>query len=126
MISGDLMYLKGMFNHLGHQSNHPCIICRVRKENIDEIGPQRSFKEEEANFSMNGCPLFPIESTMIVPPSLHINHGVCNRIMKIIGILAPNDRLSEFLKQRHIFRDQHTKTFKGIHLVNKSEKNKII
>lgn len=113
LISGDLLFLKSLMGHKGHQSNFPCLLCRTPKENLDQAGAQRTFDQTEEDFSFDRPSLFPVTVNQIVPPSLHITHGISNRVMELCEILIGKNSMNDFLKKKHIRRDQHTQKFQG-------------
>uniref|UniRef100_A0A914LAM6 Uncharacterized protein n=1 Tax=Meloidogyne incognita TaxID=6306 RepID=A0A914LAM6_MELIC len=117
ILTGDLKFLSALIGHRGAASNNPCCICRTPKEQLEINGEKRNYSSQELLYSFEDVSLFPIGPGQILPPPLHITHGVATRAICILEFLIDKNILYEFLHNRHIRRDPRTKTFRGNDLV---------
>uniref|UniRef100_A0A915NPP4 Uncharacterized protein n=1 Tax=Meloidogyne floridensis TaxID=298350 RepID=A0A915NPP4_9BILA len=113
ILTGDLKFLSALIGHRGAASNNPCCICRTPKEHLEINGEKRNYSTQELLYSFEDVSLFPIGPGQILPPPLHITHGVATRAINILEILIDKNILCDFLHNRHIRRDPRTKTFRG-------------
>ncbi|KAL7080291.1 hypothetical protein ACQ4LE_000721 [Meloidogyne hapla] len=80
---------------------------------LEKNGELRDYTNNELFYSFDELPIFPIGSGQILPPPLHITHGVATRSISILEFLIDKRIFSEFLLQNHIERDPRTKTFRA-------------
>uniref|UniRef100_A0A915LJK2 Uncharacterized protein n=1 Tax=Meloidogyne javanica TaxID=6303 RepID=A0A915LJK2_MELJA len=88
MLIADLKCLKDIFGHKGPASNFPCTLCRAPKEELNKIGVMRTFGEDEKNYSYTMKPLLPAYHFKVIPPTMHILHGLVNRSLNILWDLT--------------------------------------
>ena len=85
MFCADLKFLKDTLGHKGCASLHPCSICRVSKNELNNLGQKRIFEEDsEKQFSCLLPPLLSIKNFTILAPCMHITHGILNKAMLIL------------------------------------------
>lgn len=114
ILTGDLKFLSAILGHRGVASSNPCCICRTPKENLENKGVMRGYNVAELNYSFECIPLFSIKSEHVMPPPLHITHGIATRAVNILECLIDKQILKDFLQNNNIRRDPHTKTFRGL------------
>lgn len=102
--------MKDFYGHKGYSSNFPCTLCRAPKEELDKLGVARDFGPEETNYSFTAKPLLPVTHFFVIPPSMHILHGLVNKCLTILWENAEKETAIRIIGSKP---DPHTQQFIG-------------
>ncbi|CAK5029426.1 unnamed protein product [Meloidogyne enterolobii] len=122
MLITDLKCLKDFFGHQGPSSNFPCTLCRAPKEELNKIGVMRTFGEDEKNYSYTMEPLLPVNHFKVIPPTMHILHGLVNRALNILWDLTGAKEMGLGIIDKKA--DPHTHQFIGDAVISILDKRK--
>lgn len=110
LLCGDLKFISAWMGHQGCASTFPCSLCRANKNSLHSIGELRTFGQDEAAFSCTAPPLLILP---VIPPPLHIIHGLIGKALDISQALVDKEYMNTIYKRMNILPDPRTKKFCG-------------